>query len=104
MLQLSATSRGGQGSPPCCGFSRTSLVVVFVPLPHVTVQSLHGSQESTLQLTGAGEVVRLLMAYMVYGIFIHMVYIYHFFLYLFLSHLTESHLNKIHINHNKHYD
>ena len=51
VLHLSVTSTGGHGSPPCCGCSNTCLVVFFVPLPHVTLQSLHGSQESTLQST-----------------------------------------------------
>ena len=51
VLHLSVTSRGGQGSPPYCGCSNTCLVVVFVPLPHVTLQSLHGSQVSTSQST-----------------------------------------------------
>ena len=51
VVHLSVTSRGGQGSPPYCGCSNTCLVVVFVPLPHVTLQSLHGSQASTLQST-----------------------------------------------------
>ena len=51
MVHLSVTSRGGQGSPPYCGCFNTCLVVVFVPLPQVTLQSLHGSQISTLQST-----------------------------------------------------
>ena len=56
------TSKGGQGSPPCCGSFNTCLVVVFVPLPQVTLQSLQGSQESTLQSTikerGKGEITQ----------------------------------------------
>ena len=51
VLHLSVTSSCGHGSPPCCGCFNTCLVVVFVPLPHVTLQSLQGSQESTLQST-----------------------------------------------------
>jgi len=51
VVHLSLTSRGGQGCPPCCGCFNTCLVVVFVPLPQVTLQSLQGSQESTLQST-----------------------------------------------------
>jgi len=51
VLHLSVFSRCGQGAPSCCGFSKIVLIVFFVPLPHVTLQSLHGSQESTLQST-----------------------------------------------------
>ena len=58
-LQILVCSRAGHVSPPCFGCWMTSRVLVLVPLPQATSQSLHADQSSTLQSTEDPQLVKI---------------------------------------------